>query len=246
MPIAVRHLEKSYGSGAGQTPALREVDLEIDTGDFVAIVGTSGSGKTTLLNIIGGLDRDYDGEVEVDGRRLSELGESELATLRSRTFGFVFQQFHLLDHLTAAENVELPGYFRGSEADDGETGRAQELLDRVGLADRADAHPNRLSGGEQQRVAIARALYGAPEHILCDEPTGSLDRGTGLQIMDLFQRLNREDGMTLIMVTHEEHIARMARRIVRLEDGRVIADEPNEPVEPSESSIVGTEGAVSS
>jgi len=246
MPIAVRNLEKTYGSGAGRTAALRDVDLEVETGDFVAIVGTSGSGKTTLLNMIGGLDRDYDGEVEVDGRRLSELRESELATLRSRTFGFVFQQFHLLDHLTAAENVELPEYFRRADDRDGDALPSRRLLDRVGLADRADAHPNRLSGGEQQRVAIARALYGAPEHILCDEPTGSLDRGTGLQIMDLFQRLNREDGMTLIIVTHEEHIACMARRIVRLEDGRVISDEPNEPVEPSTSTIVGTEGAVSS
>ena len=243
MSIAVRDLEKYYGSGEGRTRVLHEVDVEIDRGEFVAIVGTSGSGKTTLLNVIGGLDRDYAGSVEVDGRDLAELSDRDLAEMRNHAFGLVFQQFNILDHLTARENVALPGFFtRGREGRDAQIDPVA-LLERVGLGDKIDEHPNHLSGGQQQRVAIARALYGNPEHILCDEPTGNLDRSTGLQIMEMFQKLNREDGMTLVMVTHEEHIARMAERIIRLEDGHVISDQPNEPVEPSESTIVDTQGA---
>jgi len=242
MTIEIRHLDKYYGTGRARSHVLESVDLEIADGEFLAIVGTSGSGKTTLLNIVGGLDRDYEGRAAVDGRDLAELDERELADLRNQTFGFVFQQFNVLDHLTARENVGLPGFFRrGGDR----TGAADpdELLERVGLGDKRDAHPNRLSGGQRQRVAIARALYANPAHILCDEPTGNLDRRTGLQIMEVFRTLNREDGMTLVMVTHEEHIARMAERIVRLEDGRIISDDPNEPVKPEESSIVDTEGA---
>jgi len=243
MPIAVEALSKSYSSGAERTPALRGVDLTVETGEFVAIVGTSGSGKTTLLNVIGGLDRTYEGRVEVDGRKLSELDDPDLSRLRNRSLGFVFQHYNLLDHLTVRENVDLPAFFRRS-GDSGPT--PDELLRRVGLADRANSRPNRLSGGQRQRVAIARALYGAPDHILCDEPTGNLDRATGLQILAILRDLNRDDERTLIVVTHEEHVAQMARRIVRLEEGRVVSDEPNDPVEPGGSTIVGTEGAISS
>ena len=248
MGIAVSNLEKYYGEGEARSRILHAVDLDIEAGEFVAIVGTSGSGKTTLLNIVGGLDRDYDGTVEVDGHDLAQMPESELAAMRNQTFGFVFQQFNILDHLTARENVALPGFFsRHQHKERDEDLRYSDpvfLLERVGLGDKLDAYPNHLSGGQQQRVAIARALYGNPDHILCDEPTGNLDRSTGLQIMEVFQELNRDDEMTLVMVTHEEHIARMSRRIIRLEDGRIISDERNEPVQPAEASIVDTTGAV--
>ena len=245
MAIDVQQVDKYYGHGDGRTRALEPTDLQIERGEFVAIVGTSGSGKTTLLNIIGGLDRDYGGDVTVDDRDLASLDDSELADLRNRTFGFVFQQFNVLDHLTVRENVGLPEFFRRGEAASGEYADPVALLERVGLGDKTDEHPNHLSGGQRQRVAIARALYGNPDYILCDEPTGNLDRQTGLQIMDTFQELNRSAEMTLVMVTHEEHIARMAERIVRLEDGRLVNDEPNEPVAPDESTIVDTQGAAS-
>ncbi len=244
MAIDVRQVEKTYGDGEARTRALEPTDLRIERGEFVAIVGTSGSGKTTLLNIVGGLDRDYAGTVSVDGRRLGDLDDSEIAELRNETFGFVFQQFNVLDHLTVRENVALPGFFRRGPASRGsETTDPDALLERMGLGDKIETYPNYLSGGQRQRVAIARALYAGPDYILCDEPTGNLDRQTGLQIMDVFQTLNRDEAMTLVMVTHEEHIARMAERIVRLEDGRIVDDEPNEPVAPSESTLVDTRGA---
>jgi putative ABC transport system ATP-binding protein len=248
MSISVTALNKSYGEGSGRTDVLSDVDLTIEAGEFVAIVGTSGSGKTTLLNVIGGLDRDYTGSCQVEDRTLDAMNDKQLAELRNHTFGFVFQQFNLLDHLTARENVALPSFFERQATPPSERDFSDPafLLDRVGLADKLDSYPTELSGGQQQRVAIARALYGHPTHILCDEPTGNLDRKTGLQIMETFTRLNRESEMTLVMVTHEEHIARMARRIVRLEDGRLISDEPNDPVEPDASTIVDTEGAAPS
>lgn len=243
--IHISNLHKSYETGDTTREVLTSVDLEIEEGEFVAIVGTSGSGKTTLLNIMGGLDCDYDGRVVVDDCDLAEFDESGIAELRNETFGFVFQQFNLLDHLTVRENVALPGFFterdRQRELPDDEIS-PEELLHRVGLGDYLEQSPSTLSGGERQRVAIARALYGRPSNLLCDEPTGSLDHGTGLQIMELFQQLNREQSITLIVVTHEEHIARMARRIVRLEEGRIVADEPNDPVEPEASSLVATAG----
>lgn len=237
MNISVENLSKKYGRADAETLVLDHVDLTIDEGEFVSIVGTSGSGKTTLLNILGGLDRDFDGHARVGDFQLAELGERELARLRNQEFGFVFQQFNLLDHLTALENVFLPEYFDRDGHEGGEE-RAVRLLERVGLGDKVDEKPPRLSGGQKQRVAIARALYNNPSLIFCDEPTGSLDRKTGLQIMKAFQDLNREDDMTLIVVTHEEHIARMARRIIRLEDGAIVADEPNDPVQPDELGLL--------
>ncbi len=225
--IETTDLHKRYDDGTRQIHALRGIDLVVDPAEFIAVVGTSGSGKTTLLNIVGGLDRDYSGRVEVGGRDLEQLGESEIADLRNRTFGFVFQQFHLLEHLTVEENVRLPGFFGGDDAGD----RAEQLLEQVGLEDTGAASPARLSGGQQQRVAIARALYRNPSVLLCDEPTGNLDRRTGLEVLELFGRLNREHDVTIVLVTHEEHIADMAERIVRLEAGGVVSDKrSDEPI----------------
>ncbi len=219
---------------------LGDISLSIRSGEFVAIVGTSGSGKTTLLNIMGGLDRAYDGQVSAGDERVDQLSDRRLSRLRNSQFGFVFQQFNLLDHLSAAENVALPSYF-GTKSGPGSADpaeRARQLLAKVGLGDKADERPPQLSGGQKQRVAIARALFHQPSIIFCDEPTGSLDRRTGLQIMKTFQDLNRDEDVTLVVVTHEEHIARMARRIIRLEDGALVADEPNEPVQPDELGLL--------
>jgi putative ABC transport system ATP-binding protein len=237
--IQTKGLEKSYDDGTRNTRALRGVDLSIDPGEFVAVVGTSGSGKTTLLNIVGALDRDYTGQVSVGGRDLAPLGESEVARLRNETFGFVFQQFHLLEHLTVRENVQLPGFFGGGQAE----ARADTLLRQVGLGEAGSASPARLSGGQRQRVAIARALYRDPSVLLCDEPTGNLDRQTGLQVLELFRRLNREREVTVLLVTHEDHIAGMAQRIVRLEEGSIVSDKRHVPSEPEATSTVETRGA---
>ena len=220
--IRTQSLSKAYGEANAQTHVLKDVSLSFDAGEFVAIVGTSGSGKTTFLNIVGGLDRDFTGKVEVVGRDFQTLSERELAALRNRHFGFVFQQFNLLEHLSALENVAMPAFFADEAIADPEK-RAMELLERVGLKDKAGARPGELSGGQKQRVAIARALFRDPRVLLCDEPTGSLDKATGLQILDLFTELN-QDGITVLMVTHEEHIARLARRMVRFEDGSVVSD----------------------
>jgi ABC-type lipoprotein export system ATPase subunit len=246
--ISITDLSKHYGKGQGRTRVLRDISLSIRSGEFVSIVGTSGSGKTTLLNIMGGLDRNYEGAVRLDEHRLEELSDKELSRLRNRKFGFVFQQFNLLDHLTAGENISLPSYF-GAKPDSTAPGadvRARELLQKVGLGDKTAERPPQLSGGQKQRVAIARALFHQPRIIFCDEPTGSLDRKTGLQIMKIFQDLNREEQMTLVVVTHEEHIARMASRIIRLEDGVLVADEANEPVQPDELGVlsIGNEGTL--
>jgi len=224
--IHTQSLSKTYGTGSAQTPVLRDVSLRFDDGEFVAIVGTSGSGKTTFLNIVGGLDRTYTGKVEVAGKGFESLSEKELAALRNRHFGFVFQQFNLLEHLNALENIAMPAFFADETVAEPEK-RAMELLELVGLTDKALAKPGELSGGQKQRIAIARALFRGPQVLLCDEPTGSLDRMTGLQILNLFEELNAK-GITVLMVTHEEHIARLARRLVRFEDGAVVYDGPVE------------------
>lgn len=221
--ILTESVNKTYGTGAGTTRVLRDVSLSFSAGEFVSIVGTSGSGKTTFLNIIGGLDRSFTGKVEVAGHNFGQLTEKQLAALRNRQFGFVFQQFNLLDHITALENVAMPAFFADETISDPE-GHALKLLERVGLKDKAEAKPGELSGGQKQRVAIARALFRGPRVLLCDEPTGSLDKTTGLQILELFKELN-DDGITVLMVTHEEHIAALTRRRVRFEDGAVVADE---------------------
>lgn len=230
MKLSARGLSRTYRSGEVQTEALSGIDLTIDCGEFVAIVGASGSGKTTLLNSLSGLDTQFDGTVTLGDHSLGEMTEAELAELRQQHIGFVFQQFSLLDHLTAIENVMLPGFF-GPHRDDGRR-RAESLLDRVGLGDRLRARPPRLSGGQQQRVAIARALFAEPSIVFCDEPTGSLDQATGLSIMRLFDELNRESDVTLVLVTHEPYIADIARRRVSLRDGHILEDTQQTPSWP--------------
>ena len=218
--IKLGGVSKRYRSGRADTQVLFDVDLEIAGGEYVAIVGTSGSGKSTLLNIIGGLDSRYQGEAQVAGNTLSELGDRQLSKFRNSTIGFVFQQFNLLEHLSCAENVAMPAIFsRQSEAE--AEARAAAALERVGLRDRARDLAANLSGGQKQRVAIARALYNDPRILLCDEPTGNLDTRTGQQIIELFQALNSE-GITLVIVTHEARVSSTAHRVIRLEDGRVV------------------------
>jgi putative ABC transport system ATP-binding protein len=218
-------VSKTYRTGDIEVPAVREVSLDIDTGEFVAIMGASGSGKSTLMNILGCLDRPTSGRYMLDGVEVSELDRDQLADLRNRKLGFVFQGFHLLSRTSALENVELPmEYARGLTTTE-QRERALRALDLVGLADRADHHPNQLSGGQQQRVAIARALVNEPVLLLADEPTGNLDSRTGVEIMGVFQRLNAQ-GITILMVTHEPDISRYAKRTIVMRDGLIVADSP--------------------
>ncbi len=223
MKLSAHGLRRTYRSGEVTTEALRNIELTVQPGEFVSIVGSSGSGKTTLLNTLSGLDTRYEGSVKLGDQELCELSEPQLAQLRHRHVGFVFQEFNLLDHLTTTENVTLPGFF-GPRGDDNPRERAAQLLERVGLGDRLRARPPRLSGGQKQRVAIARALFCRPSIVFCDEPTGSLDRDTGMSIMRLFNELNDSDDLTLVVVTHERHIADLARRRIVLEQGRIIED----------------------
>jgi putative ABC transport system ATP-binding protein len=220
--IRIEDLHKSYQTSAGAFPALKAVNLNIASGEFVAIMGPSGSGKSTFMNILGCLDKPTAGQYFLDGRSVAELGKDELALLRNRTIGFVFQGFNLLPRMTLQENVSLPLIYCGLEHQARQR-RARELLAKVGLGSYAESMPNKISGGQQQRVAIARALINHPRLILADEPTGNLDSKTGEEIMALFDELNRE-GITIVLVTHEEDIARHAKRQVRFLDGRLISD----------------------
>lgn len=217
--LEVKNVSKIYGHGAGRVVALDNVSLNLKEGDFVAITGPSGSGKSTLLNVIGGLDDLSNGEVVLDGERIDNLGESELVEVRRSKIAYVFQQYHLIPSLTALENVQLPLTFSG--LDGSANGRAKDVLEQVGLAKRFNHKPNQLSGGEQQRVAIARALVNNCCLILADEPTGNLDQKTGIEILNLFQRLN-DDGYAIAMVTHSPETAQRAKRIIKMEDGRII------------------------
>ncbi len=234
--IHLEKVNKHYGVGAGRQQVLFDVSLEIDPGELVSIVGTSGSGKSTLLNLIGGLDRDYEGTVVVRGQDYATLSDTALSRLRNETIGFVFQSFNLLDHLTCWENVALPAMFDRRRHTDARK-RALEVLERVGLADKADVTPANLSGGQKQRVAIARAIFNRPAVLLCDEPTGNLDTKTGQQIIDLFRQLNEEDHITLLLVTHEDRVSQVAHRILRLEDGRIVEEIRNEPLAPGDSEV---------
>ena len=222
--VAIRAvgLTRSFKVGETEVEALRGVDLEVQAGEFVALVGPSGSGKSTFLNLVGGLDRPTDGELWIDGVELSTSKERALTDHRRRRVGFVFQGFHLLPRLTALENVALPMMFVGVGERE-RLARARELLEQVGLAGRMDHRPTQLSGGEQQRVAIARALVGRPAIILADEPTGNLDSVTGGEIMSLLRDLNRDQHVTLLLVTHDPEAAGFASRVVRLRDGRIEA-----------------------
>jgi putative ABC transport system ATP-binding protein len=228
--IHTRDLVKTYriggaGSEGSEIRALAGVSVDIGEGEFVAVMGPSGSGKSTFMNVLGCLDRPTVGEYALAGRSVSELEGDELAILRNRHIGFVFQSFNLLPRTPALENVELPLVYAGVATDERRR-RAIEMLERVGLAERSGHQPAQLSGGQQQRVAIARALVTRPLLILADEPTGALDSRTSLEIMALLQELNRQ-GMTVVIVTHEPDVARFAGRILRFRDGRVVADEAN-------------------
>ena len=212
----------SYALEHGRLDVLTDVNLEVDDGDTVAIVGPSGSGKTTLLVLLAGLEPPAEGSVELDGRALDELDEDALADLRRDQIGIVFQSFHLVPSLTALGNVALPLEIAGATDT---RARARVMLDRVGLAGREDHYPRQLSGGEQQRVAIARALVHAPKLLLADEPTGNLDLRTGEKIIDLLFELNADSGSTLVLVTHDEAIARRCQRVVRLHQGKLIEED---------------------
>jgi len=221
--ITLRHVEKDYDSGAGTVRALREVDLAIKQGEFVAIVGTSGSGKSTLMNILGCLDRPTRGVYELAGFDVGARASDARAILRNRLIGFIFQGFNLLPRTTALENVELPLVYRGVSARERRK-LATAALEAVGLGDRVHHTPNQLSGGQQQRVAIARALVTSPPMLLADEPTGNLDTRTSLEVLALLQALNRDRGITIVLVTHEHDIAACASRVVTFRDGRIVTD----------------------
>lgn len=229
--IELRNLCKTYDLGEVKVEALKQVSLDIAEGEFVALVGPSGSGKSTLMNSLGCLDRPTSGSYRLGGEEVAGLNAEQLAQVRNRRIGFVFQNFNLLSRTTALENVEVPLLYNSSCSRRQRRGRATELLERVGLRDRLDHKPNQLSGGQQQRVAIARALVNDPDIVLADEPTGNLDSRTSDEIMGLLSKLN-QTGKTIIMVTHETDIAAWARRVVRLRDGLVESDTRNDKPHP--------------
>lgn len=231
--IRVDHLVKTYYLGEVQVPALKGVDLTIQAGEFVAIMGASGSGKSTFMNIIGCLDRPTQGKYFLEGTDVSGLTRDDLAGIRNKRIGFVFQNFNLLGRTSALENVELPLFYDNSSTRERHQ-RAMEALTIMGLQDREHHIPSQLSGGQQQRVAIARALVNRPSLILADEPTGNLDTRTSLEIMDIFQKLNQTSGITIILVTHELDIARYVGRQVVFRDGKVIKDETFQPRQAAE------------
>jgi putative ABC transport system ATP-binding protein len=218
--IRMEKIYKNYKLGQVNVEALKGIDLEVEEGEFISIMGPSGSGKSTLLNLIGCLDQPTDGIYELDGNRVEKLNDFQLSEIRNNFLGFVFQNFNLLSTLNAIKNVEIPLIYRGIRKKKRRE-LCEEALEIVGLGDRMNHLPNQLSGGQQQRVAIARAIVGKPSVILADEPTGALDTKTGNDIMDIFKRLNKETNMTIVQVTHEENIAKIGNRIIRLIDGHI-------------------------
>ncbi len=225
--IELKQITKSYPLGEGFLQILKGIDLNIEKGDFVAIMGPSGSGKSTLMNILGCLDKPSSGTYFLDGKRVDGLSSDELATIRNQKIGFVFQGFNLLSRTTALENVELPMVYANIPTKEREE-RAKKALAKVGLAERMDHQPNQLSGGQQQRVAIARAIVNEAPIIFADEPTGNLDTKMSVEIMKLFTDLNTGLGRTIILVTHEEDIARYAKRIIKIVDGEIYSDNRND------------------
>ncbi|MBO8170177.1 MAG: ABC transporter ATP-binding protein [Thermoanaerobacteraceae bacterium] len=223
MLIEVKHVSKIYRMGDTEVRALDDVSLNVEKGEFVAIIGPSGSGKSTLMNILGCLDSPSEGDYIFDGKNVSKLTDNEMAEIRNKNIGFVFQNFNLLPKLTALENVELPLIYAGQKPSRYKK-KAMELLNAVGLSGRIHHKPTELSGGQQQRVAIARALATDPSIILADEPTGNLDTKSGVEIMNIFQRLN-EQGKTIIIITHDPSIAGYCKRMVHIQDGKIIKDE---------------------
>jgi putative ABC transport system ATP-binding protein len=221
--IEMKGITKDYEMGEAAVHALRGIDLEVTGGEFLAIVGPSGSGKSTLMNLIGCLDRPSSGEYYLDGRKVDELGDDDLARIRNKSIGFVFQTFNLLPRTNCLHNVELPLLYSSIGRKEREQ-KALEMLGRVGLGDRVYHNPSELSGGERQRVAIARALVNDPTIVLADEPTGNLDSRTGSEIMAIFSELNAE-GKTIVLVTHEKYIAEYSRRVVYLRDGQVVSED---------------------
>ncbi|MGC9366470.1 MAG: ABC transporter ATP-binding protein [bacterium] len=221
--ITLRDITKIYDLGSVKVPALNEVSLEISTGEFIAIMGASGSGKSTLMNIIGCLDNPTSGEYYLDGINVDKLNSDQLANIRNKKLGFVFQSFNLLARTSALENVELPLFYNSEINSSKRKQLAQVALEMVNLSDRLDHQPNQLSGGQQQRVAIARALVNKPILLLADEPTGNLDSKTTVEIMKVLQELN-QSGRTIILVTHEHDISEYAKRVVELKDGKIIKD----------------------
>ena len=223
--ITLRSIEKTYQMGDIAVPVLKGISLAIRQGELIALTGSSGSGKSTLMNILGCLDRPTAGEYWLDGHETSQLSADERATLRNRKLGFVFQSFNLLARTSAIENVAMPLAYTVENLSEREArGRAAEMLGRVGMADRLNHLPSQLSGGQQQRVAIARALINHPPVLFADEPTGNLDSRTSEEVLQMFERLNSEDGITIIMVTHDPKVAGHARRVIRIEDGLIEGD----------------------
>ena len=220
--VTLRNITKTYQRGPEKVQVLHGIDLDIERGDFVALMGPSGSGKTTLLNLIGGLDTPSGGEIAIEGQRIDQLGAGQLSTWRSRHVGFVFQFYNLMPMLTAQKNVELPLLLTNLSAGERKR-RAQIALTLVGLAERRDHRPNELSGGQQQRVAIARAIVSDPTFLICDEPTGDLDRQSAEEVLGLLQLLNREHGKTIIMVTHDPKAAEYATHTVHLDKGELVS-----------------------
>jgi putative ABC transport system ATP-binding protein len=224
--ISVRNLVKTYVVGEVEVQALRGVNLEVQTGEFLAVTGPSGSGKSPFMHIIGCLDRPTSGQYFLDGKDVSRMSKDALADVRNTKIGFVFQGFNLLSRTTALDNVELPLLYRGGLKMAERHRRAMAALEAVGLKDRADHHPNQLSGGQQQRVAIARALINEPSILLADEPTGNLDTKTSIEVMGIFQQLNRERNITVVLITHELDIAEYGTRTASFRDGVVVKDHP--------------------
>ena len=224
--ISVKNLVKTYVVGEVQVKALRGINLDVQRGEFLAVSGTSGSGKSTFMHIVGCLDKPTSGQYLLDGQDVSRMSKDALATVRNKKIGFVFQGFNLLSRTSALDNVELPLLYGGSSTmkTAERHKRAHEMLDLVGLGNRADHHPNQLSGGQQQRVAIARALINNPSILLADEPTGNLDTRTSIEVMGIIQRLNQERGITVVLITHEMDIAEYGTRTVTFRDGQVVAD----------------------